>query len=255
MVSMRIRSTRPSIRSDDAVLHAGETRLAEHSDLYRGPQRIYSATRGRKLRWSPCASVQLAQVSDRMTPFFTPAKHDWPNIPIYIAGLNEYILRLAGESCDGLHAHPFNSPKYLAEYVLPNVEKGLKKSGRDRKNFTIATIAFAIVGHNKEEQEKVRAQVRQQISFYASTRTYRIVLETHGWGPVADRLNEKAAKGEWAAMANEITDEMLDVYSVTGTWDDIGDKLKKRYEGLLDRVAFYMPYQAGKNEAEWRKLN
>jgi len=189
-----------------------------------------------------------------MTPFFTPAKHDWPNIPIYIAGLNEYILRLAGESCDGLHAHPFNSPKYLAEYVLPNVEKGLKKSGRDRKNFTIATIAFAIVGHNKEEQEKVRAQVRQQISFYASTRTYRIVLETHGWGPVADRLNEKAAKGEWAAMANEITDEMLDVYSVTGTWDDIGDKLKKRYEGLLDRVAFYMPYQAGKNEAEWRKL-
>src|ERR1022692_282802 len=66
MVSMRIRSTRPSIRSDDAVLHAGETRLAEHSDLYRGPQRIYSATRGRKLRWSPCASVQLAQVSRRV---------------------------------------------------------------------------------------------------------------------------------------------------------------------------------------------
>jgi hypothetical protein len=55
-------------------------------------------------------------------------------------------------------------------------------------------------------------------------------------------------------MANEITDEMLDVYSVTGTWDDIGDKLKKRYDGLLDRVAFYMPYNPGKNETEWRKL-
>ena len=182
------------------------------------------------------------------------AETRWPNIPIYIAGLNEHILRLAGEACDGLHAHPFNSPKYLADYVLPHVDQGLKKSGRDRKNFTIATIAFAIVGHNKEEQDKVRAQVRQQISFYASTRTYRIVLETHGWGPVADRLNEKAAKGQWAAMANEITDEMLDVYSVTGTWDDIGDKLKRRYDGLLDRVAFYMPYHPGKNETEWRKL-
>ena len=101
----------------------------------------------------------------------------------------------------------------------------------------------------------MREQVRQQISFYASTRTYRVVLETHGWGAVADRLNEKAAKGEWAAMASEITDEMLDVYSVTGTWDDIGDKLKKRYDGLLDRVAFYMPYHPGKNETEWRKLN
>jgi probable F420-dependent oxidoreductase len=190
-----------------------------------------------------------------MTPFFTPPHHDYPNIPIYIAGLNEHILRLAGEQCDGLHAHPFNSPKYLADFVLPHVDEGLKKSGRDRKNFTIAAIAFAIVGHNKEEQNKVREQVRQQISFYASTRTYRVVLETHGWGAVADRLNEKAAKGEWAAMANEITDEMLEVYTVTGTWDDIGDKLKKRYDGLLDRVAFYMPYHPGKNETEWRKLN
>src|SRR5579864_6885516 len=85
-----------------------------------------------------------------MTPFFSPPHHDWPNIPIYIAGLNEHILRLAGEACDGLHAHPFNSPKYLADYVLPHVDQGLKKSGRDRKNFTIAAIAFAIVGHNKE---------------------------------------------------------------------------------------------------------
>ena len=189
-----------------------------------------------------------------MTPFFTPPKHNWPNIPIYIAGVNEHILRLAGQECDGLHAHPFNSPKYLAEYVIPNIDKGLKKAGRDRKNFTLATTAFAIVGHNKEEQDRVRSQVRQQISFYASTRTYRIVLEMHGWGEVADRLNAKAAKGDWAGMASEITDEMLEVYSVTGTWDDIGDKVKKRYDGLLDRVAFYMPYHPGVNEAEWRKL-
>jgi probable F420-dependent oxidoreductase len=190
-----------------------------------------------------------------MTPFFTPPKHNWPNVPIYIAGVNEHIIRLAGETCDGLHAHPFNSPKYLAEFVLPNLEKGLKKAGRSRKDCAVATTAFVIVGHNKEEQERVRSQVRQQISFYASTRTYRVVLEMHGWGPVADRLNEKAAKGDWAGMASEITDEMLEVYSVTGTWDDIGEKVKKRYDGLLDRVAFYVPYHAGVNEAEWRKLN
>ena len=105
-----------------------------------------------------------------------------------------------------------------------------------------------------EEQDRMRAQVRQQIAFYASTRTYRVVLDTHGWGAVADRLNEKAAKGDWAGMASEITDEMLEVYAVTGTWDDIGDKIKKRYQGLLDRVAFYNPYNPGVNEAEWRNL-
>ena len=55
-------------------------------------------------------------------------------------------------------------------------------------------------------------------------------------------------------MAKEITDEMLETYSVSGTWDDIADKVKKRYDGLLDRVAFYMPYKAGANEDAWRHL-
>jgi probable F420-dependent oxidoreductase len=106
-----------------------------------------------------------------MTPFFTPPKHDHPDIPIWIAGVNEYILRLAGELCDGLHAHPFNSPKYLREFVLPHVEQGLKKAGRSRKDFQIGTTAFVIVGRNQDEIERAKAGVRQQIAFYASTRT------------------------------------------------------------------------------------
>ena len=121
-------------------------------------------------------------------------------------------------------------PSTSRDFVLPTSSRG-SRSGRARKNFKIAAIAFAIVGHNQEEQNARAGAVRQQISFYASTRTYRVVLETHGWGAGRHRLNEKAAKGEWAAMASEITDEMLDVYSVTGTWDDIGDKVKKRYDG------------------------
>ena len=189
-----------------------------------------------------------------MTPFFTPPKHNFPNVPIYIAGVNERIIQLAGEMCDGLHAHPFHSPKYLQEFVLPNLDKGFKKSGRSRKNFEITTTAFVIAGSNRDEIEQAKAGVRQQIAFYASTRTYKVVLDMHGWGDVSARLNEKAAKGDWGAMAKEITDEMLDVYALTGTWDEIADKVKARYDGLLDRVAFYMPYRAGANDAQWRKI-
>jgi len=115
-------------------------------------------------------------------------------------------------------------------------------------------MAFVIVGRTQDEIKKTREAVRQQISFYASTRTYKVVLDTHGWGDVAQRLNEKAAKGEWATMGKEITDEMLDVYTVSGTFDDIADKVMQRYDGLLDRVAFYIPYRAGTDDAEWSKL-
>lgn len=188
-----------------------------------------------------------------MTPFFAPKPHNYP-IPIYIAGVNEHILRMAGELCDGLHAHPFTSARYLREFLIPRIEQGLQKSGRSRKDFTIFTTAFVIVGRNDEEIERAKAGVRQQISFYASTRTYQVVLEMHGWGDVAPKLNELAAKGDWASMPKVITDEMLDVYAVTGTYDNIADRVKERYQGLLDRVAFYVPYKAAFDDAIWRNL-
>jgi len=188
-----------------------------------------------------------------MTPFFAPRPHSY-QIPIFIAGVNEHILRLAGEHCDGLHAHPFTSAKYLREFLIPRVEEGLSKAGRKRQDFTIFTTAFVILGRNQEEIERAKAGVRQQISFYASTRTYKVVLDMHGWGDTAYKLNELAGKGDWAAMPKLITDEMLDVYAVTGTYDNIAEKMHERYDGLLDRVAFYVPYKAAFDDAAWSKL-
>ncbi len=188
-----------------------------------------------------------------MTPFFAPRPHNY-QIPIYIAGVNEQILRLAGEHCDGLHAHPFTSAKYLREFLLPQVQQGLNRAGRARRDFTIFTTAFVIVGRNQEEIERAKAGVRQQISFYASTRTYKVVLDMHGWGETAYRLNELAARGDWASMPSLITDEMLEVYAVTGTYDNIADKMRERFDGLLDRVAFYVPYKAAFDDHTWSKL-
>ncbi len=112
-----------------------------------------------------------------------------------------------------------------------------------------------ITGRDRAKIERVREEVRRQIAFYASTRTYRVVLETHGWGEVGERLNQRAAKGDWNGMPAEISDQMVDAYSVSGTFEEIGDRVKERYAGLLDRVAFYMPYRAGVDDAVWRKLN
>jgi alkanesulfonate monooxygenase SsuD/methylene tetrahydromethanopterin reductase-like flavin-dependent oxidoreductase (luciferase family) len=97
-----------------------------------------------------------------MTPFFTPAAHEFSDIPIYLAGVNEKVCQLAGELGQGLHAHPFHSPKYLREFVLPNLEIGLKKSGRTRRDFSIASIAFVITGKNRAEIDRMREEVRRR---------------------------------------------------------------------------------------------
>ena len=189
-----------------------------------------------------------------MTPAFSPGRIDHPHIPIYIAGVNPYICRLAGELCDGFHAHPFHSPTFLRERVLPQIEEGARKAGRSRKDVVVASSAFVIMGDSRAEIDKMRETVRMQIAFYASTRTYKPVLDVHGWGDVCLKLNAKAAKGEWQAMADDVTDEMLDAYAVTGAPAEIPALLKTRYDGLLDRVAFYHQDRAGVNDARWQQI-
>ncbi len=189
-----------------------------------------------------------------MTPFFNPGPIAHPSIPIYIAGVNPYMCRLAGELCDGLHVHPFHSVKYLRESLLPELEEGLHKGGRTRQDVTLSTSLFVITGRTDEEIERARDSVRMQIAFYASTRTYVRVLEAHGWGDTSMRLNEKAAKGDWGGMAREITDEMLEVYAITAPWDEIPAKVKAKYDGILDRIGFYFPFRPGADDDQWRAM-
>jgi len=188
-----------------------------------------------------------------MTPFFNPGPIEHPEIPIYIAGVNEYMCRLAGELCDGFHVHPFHSLKYLHEMALPNLRAGAAKAGRPAAACKLSTSAFVIAGDNAKEIEAAKGPVRTQIAFYASTPAYRGVLEAHGWGETQNRLNDMTRKGDWAGMAGLITDEMLEVYAVTGTWDEIPSKVKSKYDGLLDRVAFYFPSRGG-DQRRWREI-
>jgi probable F420-dependent oxidoreductase len=181
---------------------------------------------------------------DLMTPFFNPGPIDHPKIPVFVAGVNRYMCRMAGEVCDGLHVHPFHTTRYLREYVQPAVEEGLKASGRSGQDFEYATASFAVVGDTERERAENAEAVRQQIAFYASTRTYEPVLAAHGWEAISPELHAKSLDGDWKGMARLITDEMLDEVAVTGTYQTIGRKLRERYAGLLDRVSLYQPYEA-----------
>jgi probable F420-dependent oxidoreductase len=181
---------------------------------------------------------------DLMTPFFDPGPIEHPEIPVYIAGVNRYMCRMAGEVCNGLHVHPFHTTKYLREYVRPAVEDGLHASGRTSRDFVYATAAFVVLGDTERERAQNAEAVRQQIAFYASTRTYEPVLAAYGWEGIAPDLHQKSLDGDWKAMARLITDEMLDTIALSGTYENIGTKLRDRYAGLIDRIALYQPYES-----------
>jgi alkanesulfonate monooxygenase SsuD/methylene tetrahydromethanopterin reductase-like flavin-dependent oxidoreductase (luciferase family) len=96
--------------------------------------------------------------------------------------------------------------------------------------------------------------VRSQLAFYASTPTYRTVLEAHGWQEVGERLGVLAREKKWREMPALMTDEMLHAFAVEAAPDEIGLALKKRYEGLIDRVALYPPFVPGERDDFWRAV-
>ncbi len=174
-----------------------------------------------------------------MTPFFTPPPFAG-TIPIYLAAVNPTMCRLAGEVADGLHVHPLHSAAYLQEVILPAVDRGLRRGGRTRAAFTVAASVL-IVGGEGAARERSAAQARQTIAFYASTPAYRGVLAHHGWGDVGERLSRLAAAQRWAEMPGLISDEMLATFALLADPSTVTDRLRQRYDGLLDRVS---PYQA-----------
>ena len=189
-----------------------------------------------------------------LSPFFDPGPISHPGIPIYIAGVNTRLARLAGGLCEGFHVHPFHSPEYVQNTVKPAIAEGAESEGRDPESVELATSAFVISGQSESETREQRETIRSQISFYASTPTYRTVLEAHGWEEVGDRLSGLAREKRWGEMPREITDEMLAAFAVEAAPDEVGPALRERYEGLIDRVALYTPFEPGKDDGFWRAV-
>jgi probable F420-dependent oxidoreductase len=189
-----------------------------------------------------------------MSPFFNPGPIPHPHIPIYIAGVNRGMCRLAGELCDGFHVHPFHSVRYLREVTLPAIEEGLRINGRQRNEMELVSSILVIPSDTRAEWESASQLVRQQIAFYASTPSYAPVMELHGWGDTREQLSRLAAKGRWDEMPSLITDDMLDVFALSGTWEDLPGLIMTRYEGLLDRVMYYLPLVPGDMDDRWRGI-
>lgn len=184
-----------------------------------------------------------------MTPYFTPAQIEHPHIPVYISAINPYNCRLAGELCDGIRMHGFNTPRYAQRVIIPNLEEGARKAGRTLEEIDIVGTGFTITGPDEQSLEAKFPAVKKQIAFYASTPAYRPVMDIHGWGEEHLELHRMSREGKWDEMGNLISDEMLDAFTTVGTYDEIAGKIKARWGGISTRSGFALPEgQSGDDE-------
>lgn len=172
-----------------------------------------------------------------MTPNFTPEPLPCPPPAIQIAAVGPGMLNVAAAVCDGVQLHPFCTANYLSGSILPRINRGLTKRGLGRGDFEISGGGFIATGKDDEAVQKAFNWVRMRVGFYGSTPSYWPVFEAHGLGDLGRKLNEMSKRGEWDAMTNEVSDEVVHLFCATGRHDQIAGAIADRFGGLTDMVA------------------
>jgi len=181
-------------------------------------------------------------------PVFTAEPIAHPDIPIFLAAVNPYMCRLAGELGDGVFAHPICTAKYVRDVMLPMVMEGARKAGRSIDGIEIIGAPIIVTGRDESELEKERHLLKRRVAFYGSTRTYRKVFEVHGCAELCETLHELSLANRWQEMVELIPDEMADEFATIGRLDQIGLKLKERWGGVLTTLNFPTDFPL---ETEW----
>jgi len=170
---------------------------------------------------------------------WSPGPLELPDPPIDVAAVNPWMLRMAGAVADGVHVHPLNTPTYLETTVLPEVAAGASAAGRDPSELQLIIPCFTAAGDTDAEQARWRERARFQVAFYGSTPNYAFIFDQIGFEGTTAKIRERQSAGDFTGMAAVITDEILDHFVVTGTYADLGPKLKERYADKASRVVSY----------------
>jgi alkanesulfonate monooxygenase SsuD/methylene tetrahydromethanopterin reductase-like flavin-dependent oxidoreductase (luciferase family) len=135
-----------------------------------------------------------------------------PDIPIYLAGLSEKMLRLTGEIADGVVLWLCN-PNYIRDVVVPSVREGRVRAGLPLEGFDIvAAVPSAVT----VEPDEARARLRSELIPYFSLPFYRAMIEASGFEKDIAGFDRGMQDGGPDAAVRAISDEYLGLLAAIG---------------------------------------
>jgi probable F420-dependent oxidoreductase len=179
-----------------------------------------------------------------MPTFHGQPQPDRRDVPIYFAAVGEIMARTCGEVADGLIGHPIASPKYLTEVIKPAIEEGAERAGRKAEECNLTACPLISVS---DDVDMARRELKLQIAFYATTRTYKRILEIHDRAHLVPDLRSAFEKRDKEAMADLIDDDLCDAVAIAGPADEVKDKIRK-WEPVADRAMVAGPWYGPSRE-------
>ena len=190
---------------------------------------------------------------------WSPGPMEFVDPPIYVAGVRPWMCGMAGEVADGVLVHPLSTPDYLADVLLPAVAQGEARASRAAGTVKLVCPIMTAVSDSEAVRLKQRNSIRYRLAFYGSTPGYGIVFDVSGWPGVGDQLNALQREGKIDEMAALITDEMLDAFSITSTWEELPTRLHDRFAGIAEDIVCYSALEHWGDDADapdrWMDVN
>jgi alkanesulfonate monooxygenase SsuD/methylene tetrahydromethanopterin reductase-like flavin-dependent oxidoreductase (luciferase family) len=175
----------------------------------------------------------------------TPDANDIAPPPIFFSGVNRLNLRLAGELSDGLVGHPIFPPRYIKEIVWPLVDEGLSKAGKTRADFHMTGMGLAWVADNEVDRLEGVRRAKHNLGRWLTTRAYGNFMESMGFTKERQAIQAVVNRAPYGgpfddeALTDAISDEMCEETSMIGTVEEVIQKAKERYEGLVDTLILF----------------
>jgi probable F420-dependent oxidoreductase len=163
-----------------------------------------------------------------------------PRIPVYLAAVNEGMVRMAGSVADGVVGHPMATARYIEEVMRPAIAAGAELA--ERAPDDVAVADWVVVAAS-DDREQAREDAKRQIAFHATVRTYDRILDLHGFTEVAANIRALWKSFDLAGMTALVTDEMLDEMAVAGTPDECRAAVERR-AGSADPLLLGAPVVA-----------
>jgi len=166
------------------------------------------------------------------------------DLPIWIAALRGPLVSLAAEIADGVMGHPIWSVPWATTKVPADLERGLKRGGKQRSDIEFQVGLFVATNNNHAEAVN---DARATVAFYASVTQYEEYFAAHGFREEARRLQDAVRRGGYESAAHLVPDEMAEMFVACGTPDEVRKKIEPVWEVadslLLAPPAYALPLE------------
>jgi F420-dependent oxidoreductase-like protein len=170
-----------------------------------------------------------------------------PDIPVYVASLQDKAIREVGRSADGW-LPTFWPYKHLKDGIALLAE-GAKAAGRDPRAIDVAPF-MAVVP--LDDVAAARAMVKPLVSFYIGGMGtyYHALFCRYGWKENADLVRELYNGGDRKKAAAAVSDDLIDAIAICGPAAHCREKLAEWREHGMGRALLNLPTGAPYEIAE-----